>query len=293
MSGRKGKTVRFLTYSLSLIFLSAGMNVWADAVKPVCAMGDSLRPYMHIDTDVGPIEIELYERAAPKTISRLADLVKGPIFNRAFLDREDNFQPVGLYDGLVFNHIKKRLEVMSSERSPAGHFRLQAEIDADALGLNEVIIKDRAQAMMVVQRELVAAHQKANKQTDPSSQLGLWLQEFKKAFDPDFLIGVSRKQVNEALGYVYQTGLDSKPVTRGSVALKPYSRRMASTRLAIMLDDFPRRTGRWMVIGRVSLGLDLVDQISMEYLTTPGHVKPKVFTPMNPVVIRTVEINCR
>ena len=254
---------------------------------------ESLKPYLIIATDEGSIEIELFERAAHKTIRRLIALVEGPIFNQDLIENKDDAQPIGFYDGLTFDYIKPHLEISTSERNPAGLFQLDTEIDADALGLNRKVIKNRADAMSVMQRELLAAYRKVKKRGKVSAQLGLWIKKFHEDYNPDFLIGVSRKQINQALGYVYKTGLESKPVVKGSVALRPVSPRISSARLTIMLEDWPQRTGKWMVIGRVIKGLDLADTFSVQPLVTATHIKPQGYTPLYPVRIKTIKWSCR
>ena len=119
------------------------------------------------------------------------------------------------------------------------------------------------------------------------------MEKWKKAYNPDFLIGVSKKEINAAQGYIYKTGLDSKPVTRGAVVLKPVAPHIASTRLSIILQDMPNQTGKWMVIGRVIEGLDLADTISIQPQVTPRHVKPRVHAPLNPTVIDSIKFSCR
>jgi len=288
------KKSHFFSIIFSFLFIISIGLAPAQAIdtRSVCG-NQSRKPYLIIATDEGSIEIELFERAAHKTIKRLIALVDGPIFNQDLIENKDEVQPIGFYDGLTFNYIKPHLEISTSERNPAGMFQFETEIDADALGLNRKLIKNRADAMSVMQRELLAAYQKVKKRGKIPGQLGLWVKKFHEAYNPDFLIGISRKEINQALGYVYKTGLESKPVVKGSVALRPVSPRISSARLTIILEDWPERTGKWMIIGHVVMGLDLADKFSIQPLVTARHIKPLSLMPLYPVGIKTVKWSCR
>ena len=278
-------------FTVSCIQASIGQ---ADDFTPVCGTADSLlKPHLIVTTKQGIIDIELYERAAPNTIRRLIDLVKGPIYNQKLAKAGHEISSVGYYDGLTFNFIRPHLEIASSERAPASLFQIEPEIDADALGLDREIIENSAEAMNVMQTEILVVHRKTKKKGTATAQLSLWMEKWKKAYNPDFLIGVSKKEINAAQGYIYKTGLDSKPVTRGAVVLKPVAPHIASTRLSIILQDMPNQTGKWMVIGRVIEGLDLADTISIQPQVTPRHVKPRVHAPLNPTVIDSIKFSCR
>jgi hypothetical protein len=67
--------------------------------------------------------------------------------------------------------------------------------------------------------------------------------------------------------------------------LQPVSPTSASARLSILLADIPERTGKWMVIGRVTRGIDVAQEIS---------VRPRIkdrrfqYQPVEPVVIERV-----
>jgi cyclophilin family peptidyl-prolyl cis-trans isomerase len=279
--------------SLLLIYLAESAYAQTDEITSICENDASLRPYLVISTQYGSIEIELYERAAPRAIRRLIGLVRGPIFNPALMENDDKGSSIGYYDGLTFNLTKPHLEIVTSQRDPAGHFEIETEIDADSLGLDRKLIENSGDAMNVMQRELLVAHRKKKKKGGISTQLSLWLKKWKETYNPDFLIGVSRKEINESVGYVYKKGLESKPVTKGSVALRPVTPRIASPRLNIFLQDMPHKTGKWMVIGCVVKGLDLADEISLRPLVTPSHIKPRSYTPLNPVKIDSIKWTCR
>jgi hypothetical protein len=144
--------------------------------------------------------------------------------------------------------------------------------------------------MAVLQEELLAANQVAKKTGRTNEILQGWMDEWYRTHSASFLVGVTREQVNRAVGYVYEGGLNSRPVVEGTVALVPVSPRESVPRLAIALTDMPGRTGRWMVVGHVTKGLELVRTISEGPLTP---VKALKHRPVQPVVIEAIEVECR
>ena len=82
-------------FTVSCIQASIGQ---ADDFTPVCGTADSLlKPHLIVTTKQGIIDIELYERAAPNTIRRLIDLVKGPIYNQNLAKAGHEIPSVGYY----------------------------------------------------------------------------------------------------------------------------------------------------------------------------------------------------
>jgi cyclophilin family peptidyl-prolyl cis-trans isomerase len=239
--------------------------------------------------EANSIVIELFERAAPGAVRRLVDLAAGPVFNEALVGPDDS----GYFDALTFNYTKPHLEIRTSERPPTGLLKIKTEIDAGALGLDEDRIADVGAAMDVMQHELLKGGQKAKQGKSITPQLQAWIKQWYENYSAEFLVGVSRKEINEALGYEYsETPLESVPVTKGTVVLVPKSPVAASPRLSIVLSDMPLKTGQWMVVGRVVEGLEIADQISLEPLILPRRIKQKSYRPLNPVVIHSAEFLC-
>jgi len=146
--------------------------------------------------------------------------------------------------------------------------------------------------MDVVQRELLKAFRERGKQLEAGSQLAGWISAWYESQDPSFLIGVSRREILEALGHVFTDGLPSRPVTRGAVALKPAEPGSSTSRITIFLTDVPNRNGRWMVIGRVVEGQSLADEIALRPLrrTRRGD---RDFRPISPLEIESLRFVCR
>jgi cyclophilin family peptidyl-prolyl cis-trans isomerase len=224
-----------------------------------------------LDTSVGAIEIELFETAAPKAVKRLRRLT-----------RDGREAASSFYEGLAFDFTHPHVEIRTAlpESQPASEW--PAELDAESLGLDRKLVADYAEAMTIVQRELLVAHRKKKKSGQISEKLGDMLSQWYETHSAGFLIGVSHKEINEALGYEYQSDLDSRPAVRGAVMLEPVSPTVASARLSILLADIPARTGRWTVIGEVTRGLDVAQAISIRPRIKDRRMR---YQPIEPIAI--------
>ena len=266
---------------------STAPSAHAQDGRLICPGEKETAPYLVLSTSVGRIVVELHEGAAPVAVGLIADLVRGPTASEP--DTGEG-APSGYYDGLDFDHCKPHIEIRTSIRDPQESPRLPIQLDAQALGLDDTKITDTAEAMSVLQNELLAANQVAKKSGRTNTILQGWMDQWYETHDAGFLVGEPYEHVNRALGYVYEEGLDSRPVTAGSVTLVPVSPREASARMSIALTDMPGRTGRWMVIGEVVKGFELARTISQGPLTPEKALK---YRPLKPVVIERAEIECR
>jgi cyclophilin family peptidyl-prolyl cis-trans isomerase len=269
-----------------LVCASAGA---AHQGEPLC-QDPTTRPFLELTTDEGRIDVRLLEDAAPHAVRRLGRLVQGPLFHPELVPDSGS---VGLLDGSTFDLTRPRLEVATSGRAPAELFEVPTEIDAVALGLDRELIATTAEAMDVMQLELLREHQRRKPGGGATGLLREWVDRFHASGSADFLVGTSRQRLNEALGYSYTPGLASRPAVRGAVALRPVATDRASLRLSILLADHPLLTGRWMVVGEVSHGLEVVDAISLKPLLAPPGYRTTSYVPRDPVTIRAAELVCR
>lgn len=286
---RRGRTaVVFWSRAAAVagILAIAEISVADLAAKPLCK--DPEKPHFVLSTAAGRIVVELAEDAAPRTIRELLRLVTGPYFDPASATIGGDGSAQGYYDGLAFDYTHPHVEIVTALRD-GDETRFTQEIDAAALGLDRRILEDPGTAMNMLQDEILENH-RAGRPSTP--RLRRWLEQWYASREADFLVGVSLREVYEALGHVYTQGLASRPVHRGAVVLKPLSPRFASARLGLVLTDIPERTGKWMVIGRVVEGFATAEAISVgpRRLTSSG--RPG-FTPVEPVVIDTLRFVCR
>lgn len=239
----------------------------------ICHEGN---PVLTLDTGAGSLQIRLFPDAAPQAVAGFLELVDDETGNHL--------------SGLTFDYTRPRVEIRTAARADSGA-TLPAQISADALGLDKLQL-DRATAMSVIQNELVPAYRAALRGDELTDQLRDWLGVWYEDRDAGFLVGTTRKAVNEALGYRYQDALPSRPVRRGSVALVPASKDRASAQLSIALTNLSRRDGKWMVIGEVIQGIDLAERISSAPLDIPPNTKRTGWRPKDPVVIDAVSRTC-
>lgn len=240
----------------------------------LCGAGrDSL---LVLSTSAGDVRIRLHEDAAPEALAN-------------FLGQTGQSGNDSGTGGQTIDYTRAHIEVRTSYAGSGG---IPVQLDAAALGLTEQKITTSGDAMSVVQNELVVAYRRALKRGTTTPMLEDLLAAWFETYRADFLLGRTRAEINEALGYSYSGPLPSRPVVKGSVSLVPVSPTAASARLSIALADMPRRTGRWMVIGEVVAGLEIVDAISTAPLTTPAGTKPLNYQPLNPVAIEAVRHVC-
>lgn len=289
-SGRRTKTRRWAVLAIAFLVLFGSSAIVAESGRNSVGpcMGASGSPHLVLETARGLIRIAVRQEAAPSAVARLFELVPGPVFNETLFPGNQ----VGYYDGLVFGYIRASHEIRTSERAPDGLVTVPNEIDAVALGLNEDVVENVDEAMDVMQTELLKAYTNTKGGRSRTAKLNEWLGLWYQDLQPDFLIGESRKTINEALGYQYQEGLASLPVTRGSVALVPVSPRESTLKLSIALTDFTDRSGRSMVIGVVVEGMEIAEEISRQPLRDPMTAKTKEYKPLEPVIIARGHLEC-
>jgi cyclophilin family peptidyl-prolyl cis-trans isomerase len=164
------------------------------------------------------------------------------------------------------------------------------QIDATALGLEDRRVESVGAAMDVWQTEIIPYETSIHERKAPPGLLGEWMEQWKETMRPDFLVGASQKDINEAIGYVYQSGLPSLPVRRGSVGLRRISKEWSSPALVIALTDRPELDGRRMIIGELISDIETVDSVSRRKLTP---TKSEQFRPFVPVRITDGHVECR
>ncbi|MEL7448858.1 MAG: peptidylprolyl isomerase [Pseudomonadota bacterium] len=267
--------------AFGLVLLLTGAP--AESRDALCASEGGNQPHLQIETSQGNVTIRLFPEAAPGAVASLVAMLE-PTADAAKGE-------ASAADTITFDYTRPHMEVRTTAYA-AGDPTAPIEIDAEALGLHEQRIETVGEAMNVVQDELLPAFRRARRSDALSPQLISWVGAWYENYEADFLVGASRKQINEALGHAYETGLESRPVVEGSVALKPASKTATSTRLSIALKDMPRRTGTWMVIGEVTQGLDLVDRISVAPLHRPRHVRTRTHEPLHPVSVTSLRMEC-
>lgn len=262
-----------------LLLALPGRSSRADAPSTDCR-----RPVVRLETGLGTLELELDAATAPQAVTLVTRLLHEPI--------EASGEAAGTlryYEGLGFDYTRPHVLIAVGERPALPALSTPTRIDAVALGLDHRRLADAAEAMEVLQRELLPAY--IHRRNDATPRLAAWVERWRQDFEADFLVGVSRQAVNEALGHAYERGLPSLPPVRGAVALWPESPTVSTPRLAILLADLPERAGRWMVVGRVTRGFEVAEAISARPLVAePAN---RSFRPVDPVRIDAAGVECR
>lgn len=256
---------RLLLPAIMLIALGAcamQQAVPAQAVSRPGVSGAEFR--VQFDTDQGPLLLVFDPASAPQAVAAL----------RQSFAAED-------WNGVPILWVRPHTEIRTG--LPRNALPLASELSAEPLGLGAIRIEDAGAAMNTIQFELEPAFARAG--AAASTQLAAWIAEWRAHFDANFLVGMTRQQINEALGYRYAPGHATRPMRRGSVALVAAEPGSTSLALAILLRDQPRRDGCWVVVGRVESGLDLVDRLSIA-----PRLHPKSFEPAQPARISRTSI---
>ena len=287
--GRGGQRCgRFFLLALWSVTSVCGSARASETIPPTCSLPEA--PHLVLETGEGSISIELFRAAGPEAVDRLIRLVEGPVFHPTLTGGQGGGGTAGYYDGLEFDLAFPHTSLATSFRPPADSILIPTRIDAVSLGLDRRRIATAAEASRIWQFELFPhrAGVASDDQLHPLMQQ--WLVDWGELLRADFLIGVSQKEINEALGYVYTEGLESRRVSRGAVALAAFDRTRSTPRLEFFLTDAPHLDGRRMVVGRVVAGLELVDAMSARPLIPAKAFKNR---PMVPVKIIGAEIECR
>ncbi|MEM9056855.1 MAG: peptidylprolyl isomerase [Pseudomonadota bacterium] len=261
--------------ALALAALQTFAAPQATATNAHCASG---APALRLETGAGTIAVRLFPDAAPDVVAALLRLT------------DDGAEGTATLSGVPFTYTRPNVELRTAAVSASLSY--PTRIDARALALDAQRLETPGDAMNALQDELLPAYRRARRSGTATPQLERWVQAWYEDFDAAFLIGVSRQELNEALGHVYTGGLASRAVRRGTVALVPASPGRSSSRLSIALTDLPERTGTWMVVGEVVDGLDTASAIATAPLDRPRHVRSRTHAPRDPVLIDTARLEC-
>ena len=256
---------------LSLI-LSRPAQAGADAVSAAAAMEDTANPLVLINTEAGPIHVELLPGEAPLNVANFLALAEPPRnANPAALAA-----PSGYYDGMRFHRVIPGLLIQAGSpalhRGGREHATARDEINADALGLDRepvlyadgefnplLDIQDRRELEEQLLRPLYR-----RLGIDDNAQVAARQDEIMSA-----LAAMSVKDAYAQLGYRYQTERPGRGLDRGALALANRGPDDNGPEFFIVLSDAPRLNGKYTVIGRVVEGMAAADRIGAEAVAPP------------------------
>ena len=272
-----GAAMRLLIpFVLLLLPASAG----ADAVSAAAAMENPANPLALINTETGPIYIELLASEAPANVANFLSLMEP---GEATLPGTIPGAR-GYYDGMRFHRVIPGLLIQAG--SPALHeggrefATLDDEINAVSLGLHE-------QAALVDNGEFNPLLGIRNKDDLDEillrplyRRLGIAGNAEIASRQDEILSALTEMNLQDAyaqLGYRYQNESATSALRRGIFALANRGPDDNGPEFFILLVDAPHLDGKYTVIGRVVEGMGTVDRIGTtaidpEDLTSSGRL---------------------
>jgi len=190
--------------------------------------------YALIKTDKGNLIVTLYPRVAPKTVENFVKLSRKKF-----------------YDGIVFHRVISKF--MAQTGDPQGNgsggpgYKFADEINADALNLHKMILKDSPHARVLARKlqGVVLKKMKITSQAQLNRRRKEAEREFKKLFDK------SVKETLESLGYSFDPKLPSRRALKGALAMANSGPNTNGSQFFINQVDTPHLDGLHTVFGQL------------------------------------------
>jgi peptidyl-prolyl cis-trans isomerase A (cyclophilin A) len=254
-----------------LILLVLTATGWSQEPKEK----EKKNPMCIIQTNMGNIEVELFQNDAPKTVANFIGLAEG---TKEFTDEKTGKKvKKPFYDGLIFHRVIKGFMLQAG--CPQGNGRggpgysFADEINAVALGLDKLKAIDPKKGphpfLMVRSKE---DHHRMLV-TPLFQSLGITSQEEldkRKEEVAARLKSLTIKEAYENMGYSYSDKGSPHPLVRGSLAMANSGPNTNGSQFFINLADTDWLTGKHTVFGKVIKGMDVVDKIGAVKVDT-GH----------------------
>lgn len=226
-----------------------------------------MNPQVLMKTSKGDIVLELFANEAPETVENFIGLAEG---TKEFTDaktKEKVMRP--FYDGLVFHRVIKQFMIQGGCPLGTGTgdpgYRFKDEINADALGLNEM--KAFSPETGPHPSLMIRSQEDFSRMIVMPVAIKLGIQsqeEFEKRM-AEVEAGVNAytvKDVLESQGYVYGNYPNSTAPVRGVIAMANSGPGTNGSQFFINQVDTPWLAGRHTVFGKVIEGMDVVDAIA-------------------------------
>jgi len=273
------KTIAYLLMAAVAIFATSVCG--KESKKSVLGsleekMQDESNPLVLMKTSKGNIYIELYKKAAPETVDNFTGLAEGA---KEFTEPQSNSRVKRpFFNGLIFHRVIPNFMIQGGDLLGNGSggpgYRFQDEINADALGLDKVKVKDNQYyqndaAGMVFQKLQIKSNEERMKR----------MKEIKAEFDKISELPV--KTVLEARGYIFDSSLPSVPMNKYTIAMANAGPNTNGSQFFINVVDNPYLNGKHTVFGKVVKGRKVCEDISKVE-------KDNRDKPVNDVVIQEV-----
>lgn len=269
------------TVAATLILCFSGALMAAEADEP------TPDPHCMIKTNHGDIVVRLFAEDAPKTVENFLGLAEG---TKVFIDpTTSNKVRKAYYNGLTFHRVIKGFMIQGG--CPLGNgeggpgYQFEDEINADALGLDKMkVLNEEGQPHPWL---AVRSQEDFNNRVllPLFRAMGITSNEELAERQEEVNQRVHAMTLKDAyvnLGYQYDDTLKSHPPKRGFVAMANSGPNTNGSQFFINLVDTPWLTGKHTVFGRVVKGMDVVDRIGEEPVTS-AHL------PVDPVRIISIQ----
>lgn len=223
-------------------------------------------PVYVIQTNVGNIEVELFQSEAPQTVANFIGLAEG---TKEFIDAKTGEKVKRpFYDGLIFHRVIKDFMIQGGcpkgDGSGGPGYKFADEIDAKGLGLDKikaVDLKKGPHPLLMIreqsdyqQKVLIPLFRKMN--INSQQELDQRRDEFEAR-----LSALTLKEAYENMGYSYSGKGSPHPPVRGSLAMANAGPDTNGSQFFINMVDTNWLIGKHTVFGKVVKGMDVVDKI--------------------------------
>jgi len=276
----------------SLLLLSPAMAS-ADAVSAAAAMENPANPLVLINTESGPMYVELLPGEAPLNVANFLALAEPPESENPAVFPG----PRGYYDGMRFHRVIPGFLIQAG--SPALHrgereyAAVRDEINADALGLDR-------EPVLYANGEFNPLLDVQNKEELEETllrplyrRLGISGNAEVAARQDEIMSALTNMSVKDAyagLGYRYQTARPSRGLGRGVLALANRGPDDNGPEFFVVLDDAPHLNGKYTVIGHVVEGMEAADRIGATAVD-PLVLEPEQFTSSGRLIYSIRQVN--
>jgi len=246
-----------ITGLILLVLMVTGWNLEAKEKKNSMCI---------IQTNMGNIEVELFQNDASKTVDNFIGLAEG---TKEFTDTKTGKKvKKPFYDGLIFHRVIK--DFMLQGGCPEGNgsggpgYSFADEINAVALGLDKLKAIDPKKGPASFFNDPKPGGLPQNTCNAIISSLKINSQEEldkRKEEVADRLKSLTLKEAYENMGYSYSDKGSPHPPVRGSLSMANSGPDTNGSQFFINLIDTDWLTGKHTVFGKVIKGMDVVDKI--------------------------------
>jgi peptidyl-prolyl cis-trans isomerase A (cyclophilin A) len=218
---------------------------------------DPKNPVVKIETSMGDIFVELYEKDAPETVANFIGLAEG---TKEFTDPKTKAKVSRpFFDGLIFHRVIENFMIQGGCPLGTGTgnpgYKFPDEINAISLGLDTLLLSEAP--FISPQEKAMYCARKLGIQTQSEFQTRMAeVQSMMAELD-----SLSVMEFYTIMGYRYNDTLKSHKAERGVIAMANSGPNTNGSQFFINQVDTPHLDGKHTVFGKVVKGMDVVDKI--------------------------------